>query len=82
MEKKIVVYTMFNCIFCINLKNWMESNQLRYEERNIIKDSEYEKEFHDLNGAGLPLIVIQNNGEETIVTGFNQRKLEKLLIKS
>ncbi|MET1180506.1 hypothetical protein ABG775_21445 [Peribacillus simplex] len=37
MENEILVYTMFNCIFCINQKKWMETNQLQYEERNIIK---------------------------------------------
>ncbi|MEK4539169.1 glutaredoxin family protein [Peribacillus sp. FSL K6-1552] len=82
MENEILVYTMFNCIFCINQKKWMETNQLQYEERNIIKSSEYKKEFNDLNGAGLPLTVIRSNGEETIIVGFNQKKLENLLIKN
>ncbi|WML27376.1 glutaredoxin family protein [Neobacillus sp. OS1-33] len=80
MEKKIIVYTMSNCIFCINLKKWMETNQIQYEERNIINSLEHEQEFNDLNGVGVPLIVIKSNGKDTIVRGFNQRKLEELLI--
>lgn len=82
MEKKVLIYTITNCIFCINLKEWLETNQLQYEERNININSEYEKEFRDLNGKGFPLVVIHSDGEETIVTGFYQRKLEDLLINS
>lgn len=81
METRIVVYTMFNCHFCINLKKWMASHLIQYEERSIIQNPEYEKEFHELNGTGLPLVIIQTNGDEIKVAGFNQRKLEELLIK-
>jgi glutaredoxin len=83
MENRIIVYTMLNCIYCISQKKWMETNHIPYEERNVIKSAEYEQEFRDLNGTGTPLTVIhKEDGEKNIVIGFNQERLESLLLRN
>ncbi|MED4156667.1 glutaredoxin family protein [Priestia aryabhattai] len=83
MENKTIIYTMHNCIYCISQKKWMETNHFQYEERNIIKSADYEQEFRDLNGTGTPLtIVYGKDGKKTTVMGFNQERLESLLVKS
>lgn len=81
MKPEVMVYTMQDCIYCINQKKWMEEQQIPYQERNITRSTEYEQEFMDIGGTGTPLTVISVNNSRKIVRGFNKDVLEEFLIK-
>lgn len=80
MQKKIIIYSMPNCIFCTNLKKWLVDNQISFEERCVTENEKFKQEFIELKGFGFPLILIQSKDKEHVITGFNQNSLESLLI--
>ncbi|WP_238655562.1 glutaredoxin family protein [Paenibacillus piscarius] len=78
MDKKIVIYTRPDCIFCTRIKDWMNDNNMIYSELDVteITDSKIKKEI-----IGVPHTIITNSrGEEEIVKGFNSVALKRVLL--
>lgn len=82
MSEGISVFTQSNCIYCENQLNWMNENNINYEEKNIDEPKNFE-EFISLNRNGTPLTVIKEGKENVqFIVGFNLKKLQFLLKKS
>jgi len=55
---EIVVYSQGSCPFCVNLKDWFNTNGVDFVEKDIQSKKEYWEEFNKLNQRTVPQVVI------------------------
>lgn len=73
---KVIVYTTPQCFWCNQLKEWLKQHKIKFEERDVSKDSRAAQEMIEKSGQmGVPVIEIDGK----IVVGFDVKALKKLL---
>ena len=67
---KIVMYSRNLCSDCIRSKNFLEKNQIPFEEINIIENPQFKDTVESLNGGRqtVPTIIIENHSENIILS--------------
>lgn len=73
--KDVTVYTSSTCTFCKALKNYLNENNVEFEEKNIDNDREAVNYLVEHGHRGVPVSVI--DGEE--VVGFDKERIASLL---
>ena len=74
--KKIKVYSTNTCPYCTMAKEFLEENNVKFENINVSDDEEAAQEMIEKSGQmGVPVIVI---GDEVIV-GFDKYKIMEVL---
>ena len=73
--QKVVMYSVPNCGYCRQARQYFAAHGIDYVEYNINKSSRRMKEFRRLGGRGTPLILI--GGKK--IQGFNSRSIEAAL---
>lgn len=71
---KAIVYSSTNCVYCKQLKQYLEEQNLPYEERNIDENPAYGEELQRMGLMSVPVTVI---GEKQIL-GFNPTRIQKV----
>src|SRR5262245_48175209 len=71
----IVIYTTPTCPYCKQAKKYMNGRGIAYLEKDIEYDSRNKREFDDLGGTGVPLILVY--GEP--MHGFSEGHFDELL---
>lgn len=73
---KVKVYSTPTCTYCILAKQWLQENNIEYEEFDVSQDEEKRNALIEKTGQmAVPVIEI---GDELVV-GFDKGKLKKLL---
>jgi glutaredoxin len=73
---QIIVYSSESCIFCRQLKKWLQSEGIEFENRDVSKEKSYYDEFIAHGGTGIPLTLIQKpNVELKKISGMNKKKI-------
>ncbi|MGQ8873470.1 glutaredoxin family protein [Paenibacillus sp. TSA_86.1] len=75
--KKLIVYTTPNCIYCTRMKIWLKEKEIEFSEVSYteIVDTGLRDSIQ-----GFPFtVVIDENGYEQSVIGFNTDILQKLI---
>lgn len=75
MDKRIVVFTSDTCGYCHMVKDYLNENDITFEERNVSSDKEARKELMSKGFMGVPVIYI----DDEIIQGFDKNKLDELL---
>ena len=72
---KIVMYSRNLCSDCIRSKNFLEKNQIPFEEINIIENPQFKDTVESLNNGRqtVPTIIIENHSEK--IKGHNAKCL-------
>ena len=67
---KIVMYSRNLCSDCIRSKNFLEKNQIPFEEINIIENTQFKDTVESLNNGmqTVPTIIIENHSEKIILS--------------
>ncbi|MEC8440270.1 MAG: glutaredoxin family protein [Chloroflexota bacterium] len=67
---KIVMYSRNLCSDCIRSKNFLEKNEIPFEEINIIENPEFKETVESLNNGRqtVPTIIIENQSEKIILS--------------
>lgn len=73
--EKVVVYTSETCPYCVAAKNFLNENNVEFEEKNVTTSEEARNELISKGYRGVPVIVV---GEEEVV-GFDKNRLSGLL---
>jgi len=74
--KKVIVYTSDVCPYCVMVKNFLNQNNVEFEEVNLSQNKEKAEEIAKKSGVrSVPVTEI--DGE--IVVGYNIKKLKELL---
>ena len=67
---KIVMYSRNLCSDCIRSKNFLEKNEIPFEEINIIENPQFKEKVESLNNGRqtVPTIIIENQSEKIILS--------------
>lgn len=79
---KITVYTISNCPFSQQEKDYLKTNNLAYEEKNLEMNREWLTEMLTIsnNFAGTPVTKIEDkNGQITVLKGFTKEEFDQVL---
>lgn len=73
---KVIIYSTPNCVFCKMAKAFFQSNDVKYEEKDVAVDIPAREEMIGKSGQmGVPVIDVDGK----IVIGFDKEKLTELL---
>ncbi len=75
---KVVIYTTQNCPHCQHAKHWLKKNNIPFLDFNVGKPGKMQKQFFQLGGRNVPLIVV---GKQKF-SGFNPGQLKTALAKA
>ena len=77
---KIIIYSTEMCGYCKLAKQYFDENNVEYTEIDVSTDEAKQKEMIDKSGQmGVPVIVIEKDGKEEVLVGFQKEKLAELL---
>ena len=77
----VTVYSTTTCPYCNMLKDYLEENGIDYQEKLVDQDEEARKTMLSQSGGflGVPFTVINKDGEDHTVLGFDKGELKSLL---
>jgi len=70
--RSVIMYTTAWCNICKHAKQYMTQKKIPYVEKDIEKSLEARKEFRELGGDGVPLILL---GDQ-VMAGFSRVEFE------
>ncbi len=79
---KITVYTITDCPFCKQEKDFLNAQGLQFEEKNVQENREFLTEMLEKSDkfAGVPFTIIEKDGGEKVnLKGFTQSEFEQAL---
>jgi len=77
---KIIVYTINDCPFCKQEKDYLSTNKLAFEEKNLETNKEFLTEMLAVsnNFAGTPVTKIEkDDGQIAVIKGFTKEEFDK-----
>ena len=76
----IKVYTTKACGYCNKLKDYLDKNEIEYENAPVDEDQELAREMVTLSGQmGVPFsVVTKDDGERIGILGFNKEAIDDL----
>lgn len=70
---QVIVYTTPTCVFCKNVKAYLEEKNIAYETIDVLADANKAQEMIDKSGQmGVPVTDFKG----TIIVGFDKAKLD------
>ena len=80
MQTTITIYSTQFCGYCKLAKHFLDKNKINYTEIDVGKDEESHKKMIEKTGQqGVPVIIIEKDGKEEIMVGFQKNKLSEIL---
>ena len=77
---EVKVYSTPTCPWCDKAKNFLNENNVDFEEVNVAENEKAADEMIEKSGQmGVPVISIKKDGKENILVGFNEEKIRELL---
>jgi glutaredoxin len=74
VKDKVVMYSTSTCPYCIKAKRYFRKNNIPFEERDINKSKQARREFKELGGRGVPLILVGSKQ----MRGFSESGFESV----
>jgi glutaredoxin-like YruB-family protein len=76
MAKRVVVYSTATCPYCIRVKQFLNENNIAFENFDVSSDQQKAEEMIQKSGQmGVPVLDI--DGE--IIVGFDKEKIKQVL---
>ncbi len=76
----INIYSTPSCPYCKQLKKFLKENDIDFEEFNVAENREKAEEMVKKSGQrGVPVTILEKDGDEEIVVGFDKEKLRDIL---
>ena len=77
---KITIYSTATCGFCKMLKSYLSSKDIEYDVKMADEDQNIAKELFEKSGQlGVPFTVIEKDGKEEKILGFDRNKFDDVL---
>lgn len=77
---KITVYSTPTCPYCKMAKEYFKENNVEFEDVDVSAEEAKGKEMVEKSGQmGVPVIIVDKDGKEEVIVGFDQAKLEALI---
>ncbi|PIR66295.1 MAG: NrdH-redoxin [Parcubacteria group bacterium CG10_big_fil_rev_8_21_14_0_10_36_14] len=76
----VIIYSTATCPYCHMLKEWLRKNKIEYRDVAVDTDQKAAEEMIEKSGQmGVPVTIVEKDGKENIVIGFDKQKLSGLL---
>ncbi len=76
----VEIYSTPTCPYCTIAKKYFDDNDVSYIEYDVSMDTKKADEMQKKSGQmGVPVIIIKEGKNETILTGFDKEKIDKTL---
>lgn len=76
----VKVYSTPTCPYCIMAKEYFDENDVKYEDIDVSNDREAAEEMvKKTNQMSVPVIIVEKDGKEEIVLGFDKDKINNIL---
>lgn len=84
MDKKdVTIYSTPSCHFCHMAREYFKEHNVEFTDHDVAEDAERRNEMIQKSGQmGVPVIIIKDStgeGQEEMIIGFNQDKLQEAL---
>lgn len=76
-KPEVIMLSTWWCPYCNQARRYLTDNNISYCEYDIESSAEGEKLYNDVNGQGIPVLLI----DKYIINGFNEAHLERVLRK-
>ena len=77
---KITVYSTQACPYCVMAKDFFKEKNIDFTELDVSVDQAKAEEMMEKSGQmGVPVIIIEADGKEEIITGFDKEKITQVL---
>ena len=77
---KITIYSTPICGYCRLLKEFLNQHQVNYKDIDVSMDEKAQEEMVTKSKQmGVPVTVIEKDGQEEILVGFEKEKISQLL---
>ena len=77
---KIKIYSTPFCGYCKLLKQYLEEKKVIFEEIDVSQNDQAAQEMIIKSGQqGVPVIIINQDGKEEVLVGFEKNKINKIL---
>jgi glutaredoxin-like YruB-family protein len=78
VDKRVVVYSTSTCHYCAKAKDYLSQKRISFVEHNVVDDKNAIKEMMKKSGQmGVPVMLV----DDEVIVGFDQAKLDKLLLQ-
>lgn len=78
--KSVMIYTTPTCGFCAMTKRFFKEHNVTYAEKDVSRDAAGAEEMIEKSGQmGVPVTVVSENGNETLIVGFDRPRLAAAL---
>jgi len=76
----VTIYSTPTCGYCTMAKDFLQEKGVEYEEVDVSVDQQKAQAMVEKTGQmGVPVIIINKDGQEEILVGFDQVQLTNLL---
>ena len=76
----VTIYSTPTCGYCTMAKDFLREKGVEYTDIDVSVDQQKAQEMVDKTGQmGVPVIIIEKDGKEEILVGFDQVQLTNLL---
>lgn len=76
----VTIYSTPTCSYCKLAKDYFAENNVEYNEIDVSADNEAAQKMVEKTGQmGVPVIIVEKDGNEEVVVGFDKEKLAGLL---
>lgn len=77
---KVTIYTTPACAYCKATKEFFKENKINYQEVDVSVDRQAAQMIVEKSGQmSVPITIIEKNGKEEIVVGFDRPKFSEIL---
>ena len=78
--QKVKIYSTETCPYCKMAKEFFKGNGIEYTNHDVGNDIKASEEMVEKSGQmGVPVIIIEKDGKEEVIIGFEEGKLKELL---
>lgn len=77
---EITIYSTPTCGFCTLAKDFLKEKGIEFKEVDVSVDQEEAQKMVEKTGQmGVPVIIINKDGKEDVIVGFDQAQLMTIL---
>jgi len=77
---KVKIYSTPTCPYCVMAKEFFKENKVEFEDIDVSENRKAAEEMVEkTNQMSVPVIMVDKDGKEEIVLGFDKEKLLGLL---
>jgi len=79
---QIKIYSTPTCPHCVTAKEYLKEKNIEFKEVNVAIDQKAAEEMiQKTNQMGVPVIIIEEDGKEEIILGFDREKIDQIILK-